>query len=256
MKDFFHKLCAALTLLPALCPSSADAREDILNVAAASNLTYVMPELVKAFEEQFSHIRIRLSLASTGSLYMQIKQGAPHDLFLAADEKRPRLLFQEGLTEEEPFAYASGRLVLWSPVKTDFSKGIKSLTSVEFKKIALANPKHAPYGEAAKAILDKEGLWDRLKSKFIFGENISQTAQFVQSGSAQAGFIAESMLKSEAMKKGSIYRIPHDRDNRIIQRGVILKGKKKFTKGARLFRDFLFSGKAREILTEFGYGVN
>ena len=92
--------------------------------------------------------------------------------------------------------------------------------------------------------------------KFIFGENISQTAQFVQSGSAQAGFIAESMLKSGVMKNGSIYRIPNDRHNSIIQRGVILKGKKKFTQGARLFRNFLFSDKAMGILTEFGYGVN
>ena len=256
MKDLFQKLCAALTLLLLLPPGSADAKKDILHLAAASNLTYVMPELVKAFEKEHSQIRIRLSLASTGSLYMQIKQGAPYDLFLAADEKRPGLLFQEGLTEGEPFVYANGRLVLWGQEKTDFSKGITSLVSAEFKKIALANPKHAPYGEAAKSVLDEEGLWEKLKSKFIFGENISQTAQFVQSGSAQAGFIAESMLQSEVMKKGSIFHIPKDRHNSIIQRGVILKGKKKFAEGARLFRDFLFSDQGREILTEFGYGVN
>lgn len=251
MKQVAHRLFLITAFLLTLHPDGAAAEKQILNLAAASNLTYVMPALVKAFEKEHNHIRIRLSLASSGSLYMQIRQGAPYDLYLAADEKRPHLLYEEGLTKEEPFVYATGRLILWSQEKTDFSEGLKALISPRFKKIALANPKHAPYGEAARGALEEEGLWRMLESKLIFGENISQTAQFVQTGSAQAGFIAESMLKNKAMKEGSVYHIP---EAGIIQRGVVLKGK--FTDGARLFRDFLFSDKGRKILTEFGYGVD
>ena len=147
---FILKLFTFSLLIFALFPKSSYSGQKILYVAAASNLTYVMPKMVKAFEEKEGDIKVRLSLASTGSLFMQIINGAPYDIFLAADEKRPSLLFEQSLTEGEPFIYGSGRLVLWSSLKSDLSGGIKILTSSQYKRIALANPKHAPYGEAAK----------------------------------------------------------------------------------------------------------
>lgn len=236
--------------------AAADAGQSILNIAAASNLTYVMPEIIEAFEKGHNSVRVRLSLSSTGSLYTQIRNGAPYDIYLAADEKMPALLYKDGLAEGEPFTYARGSLVLWSSRKTNFVEGVYALSSAVFKRIALANPRHAPYGEAARQVLEDAGLWEVLKPRFIFGENISQTAQFVQSGSAQAGFIAESMLKNPAMQGGSAYHIPDGSHRAIMQRGVILKRGGGSKEAAFLFRDFLFSERAREIFQRFGYGVD
>lgn len=237
-------------------PALSIAENNTLNIAAASNLTYVMPEIVEAFENKYGDIKVRLSIASTGNLYSQIKNGAPYDIFLAADEKRPSLLYKSGLTDGKPFTYAKGHLVLWSSKKVNLVEGVYALSSAGFKKIAIANPKHAPYGEAAKAILEEAGLWEVLKEKFIYGENISQTAQFVLSGSAQAGFIAESMVKKDAIKKGTLYRFPEGSHKPVLQRGVILKRKRGNLEAAALFRDFLASQRAVEILRAFGYEVD
>ena len=227
----------------------------ILNIAAASNLTYVMPALIKSFEDRHKDIKVRLSLASTGNIFSQIKNGAPFDVFLSADSLRPDLLFDAGMTIGGPFTYATGRLVLWSDKKMNFVEGLFVLSSPKIKKIAIANPRHAPYGAAARSALEEAGLWEVLKDKLIYGENVGQTAQFVKSGSAQAGFIAESMLKSPAMQDGSSYNLPAGSYDAITQRGVIIKRDKSLA-AAMLFRDFLLSGRARNIFKEFGYGVN
>ncbi len=230
--------------------------QKILNIAAASNLTYVMPRLIEAFGERYPEIDVRLSLSSTGNLYSQIRNGAPFHLFLAADEKRPLLLYREGLTAGKPFVYARGRLVLWSSGKVNFIEGVYALSSPVFGRIAVANPRHAPYGEAALEVLREAGLLEVLKPRLIYGENVSQTAQFVQSGAAQAGFIAESLLVNPAMKGGTSFMIPDGSYREILQRGVVLKRDPSGATGAGLFRDFLFSDTARRILTEFGYGVD
>ena len=254
-KEWFYKLCVSVPLWFLVLTGTAYAAEQ-LNIAAASNLTYVMPEVVKSFEKKHRNIRVRLSLSSTGNLYSQIKNGAPFDIFLAADELRPRLLHSEGLTEGAPFAYAKGGLVLWSSGKLNLVEGLFVLSSPRIKRVALANPQHAPYGEAAREALVDAGLWEVLKEKFIFGENIGQTAQFVQSGSAQAGFIAESLLNSPAMKGGTSYPVPEGSYKPLVQRGVILKGGKKNILAASSFKDFLLSEEARAILKKFGYGVD
>ena len=234
-------ICLALFIGPA-------SASDTLNIAAASNLTYVMPEIIKAFEKENKGMEVRLSLASTGSIYSQLMNGAPYDIFLSADELRPRLLYEEGMTEGEPFTYARGRLILWSSGREGFPEGIASLLSPGIKKIAMANPKHAPYGEAARRSLEKAGLLETLKGKLIFGENVGQTAQFVLSGSAQAGFIAESMLKVPAIRKGSFYRLPPGSVDSIVQLGVIIKRKGRNESAALLFKEFLYHERAKEIL--------
>ena len=226
-----------------------------LNVAAASNLTYVMPEIIKSFEERHKDIKVRLSLASTGNIYSQIKNGAPFDIFLSADGLRPDLLFKAGMTVGEPFTYARGGLVLWSDKKMSFVEGLFVLSSPGIKKIAIANPRHAPYGAAAKDALEEAGLWEVLKDKLIYGENVGQAAQFVKSGSVQAGFISESMLKSPSIKGGSSYILPVGSYEAIRQRGVIIK-REMDSAPAMLFRDFLLSGDAKKIFKEFGYGVD
>lgn len=254
-KKRIMKFKAILCTLGLVVVCGAAYASDQLNIAAASNLTYVMPKIIKVFEEKHEDIKVRLSLSSTGSLYSQIINGAPFDLFLAADEIRPRLLSEKGLTEGKPFTYARGALVLWSSEGINFVEGLYVLSSPNIRKVALANPKHAPYGEAAREVLEEAGLWEVLKEKFIFGENIGQTAQFVQSGSAQIGFIAESHLHNPAMQGGSFYRIPEGSYKALIQRGVILNGERKNIVAASKFRDFLASEEAKKILRDFGYGV-
>lgn len=226
-----------------------------LNIAAASNLTYVMPGLIKDFEDQHKDIKVRLSLASTGNIYSQIRNGAPFDIFLSADSLRPDLLFNAGMTMGEPFTYARGGVVLWSDKKMSLVEGLFVLSSPQIKKIAIANPRHAPYGEAAKSALEGAGLWEVLKPKLIYGENVGQAAQYVKSGSVQVGFISESMLKSPAMQGGSSYILPAGSYGTITQRGVIIKRDKALAQ-AILFRNFLLSSSAKTIFKEFGYGVD
>jgi molybdate transport system substrate-binding protein len=223
-----------------------------LNIAAASNLTYVMPRLIKSFEGIHKDIKVSLSLASTGNIYSQIKNGAPFDIFLSADHERPDLLFNEGMTIDKPFTYAKGGLVLWSNKKINFVEGLFVLSSAKIKRIAIANPRHAPYGAATRNALKSAGIWEVIEPKLIYGENVGQTAQFVKSGSAQVGFIAEAMLKSPAMQGGSSYILPVGTFETITQRGVILK---KAKPSAIIFRDFLLSDRAGHIFKEFGYGI-
>ena len=251
----FKTLPAAMTLWLVFSSGTTYAA-DTLTIAAASNLTYVMPSLVEAFEASNKDLKVRASLSSTGNLYSQIRNGAPFDLFLAADEERPKRLFAEGFTEGEPFTYAIGGLVLWSREKLNVVEGLYLLSSPEIKRIALANPDHAPYGAATREALIDAGLWSVLKDKFIYGENVGQAAQFVQSGAAQAGFMAESLLKNPAMEGGSFYRLPAGSHTPLVQRGVVLKRKGRFNSAALRFRDFLFSPAAKKILKAYGYGVD
>lgn len=255
LKSLLFRFCTLVTLCVAALPSLAVAGQDTLNIAAASNLTYVIPDIIKSFEDSHKDIKVRLSLASTGNIYSQIKNGAPFDIFLSADSLRPDLLFNAGMTMGKPFTYAKGGLVLWSDKKMSFVEGLFVLSSPKIKKIAIANPMHAPYGVAAKSALQVAGLWEVLRPKLIYGENVGQTAQFVKSGSVQVGFIAESMLKSPVMEGGSSYSLPAGSYDAITQRGVIIKRDKTLA-SAILFRDFLLSERASKIFKEFGYGVD
>jgi len=252
-KEWFFKLSSSVALWLIILTGTAYAAETI-NIAASSNLTYVMPELIEAFEAEHKGLKVLLSLASTGSLYAQIKNGAPYDVFLSADMEHPQLLADAGLTDGQPFTYARGALVLWSAKKRSLVEGLFVLSSPNIKRVALPNPRHAPYGAAAKKALYEAGLWEVIQPKLVYGENVGQTAQFVLSGSAQAGFIAESMLRSPLMQEGSFYRLPPGMYEPIIQCGVILKRSEAGDK-AGLFREFLLSGTARKIFSSYGYGL-
>jgi len=250
-----YKLCLTLSLCLFFFPSATGATEKTLNIAAASNLTYVMPEILKAFEETHEGIKTKLSLASTGSIYSQISNGAPYDVFLSADKLRPSLLYKDGNTIGKPFTYATGKLVLWTAKKMTLVEGLFVLSSPKVKRIAIANPRHAPYGEAAKKALIDAGLWEVIQPKLIYGENIGQAAHFVNSGSADVGVIAESMLKSPVMEEGTNYILPEGSYEPITQYGVIVKNKRGNPEAAELFRDFLQSEKAKTIFKAYGYGV-
>ena len=227
------------------------AAADEIRVAVASNFATASEAIARRFEEVSDH-RVTLVFGSTGKHYAQIVNGAPFEAFFAADAQRPRLLESEGLVvPSSRFTYAVGRLVLWS-LEEDYvdSEGLV-LERGEFRHLAIANPRLAPYGRAAQEVLQSLGLRERLQGSLVRGENIGQTFQFVRSGNAEIGFVALSQLMSpkENLEIGSKWVAPETLHSPIYQQAVLLKD----TVAARAFLAFVKSEEARSIIRSFGY---
>jgi len=226
-----------------------------LRIAAASDLQFAMPELAAQFEKQ-SSIRLNVTYGSSGNFFSQLQNGAPFDLFFSADVEYPRRLVSAGLADPDTlFQYALGQIVLWAPANSPLNVAgdhWNSLLDPSVQKIAIANPEHAPYGRAAVAALKKAGLYDRVRPKLVYGENISQAAQFVQSGNAQAGILALSLALSPAMRVGKHWQIPSDLHPPIEQAAVILKSAAD-PRAARAFLEFMKTPPARSTLSSFGF---
>ncbi|MDK9701958.1 MAG: molybdate ABC transporter substrate-binding protein [Sulfuritalea sp.] len=232
---------------------SSLARADEVQVAVAANFTAPMKAIVAEFENLTGH-KAQLSFGGTGKFYAQIKNGAPYQVFLSADDETPAKLEQEGLAEPgSRFTYAVGTLVLWSarPDVVD-AKG-EVLTRGTFAHLALANPKLAPYGAAAMETLEKLGLAASLRAKFVQGENIAQTHQFVASGNAELGFVALSqVMKDGRITGGSAWIVPAEMHRPIRQDAVILNpGRDKAAANALL--RFLRGRPAQAIIRSYGY---
>src|ERR1700731_2148588 len=184
-----------------------------VKVAAAADLKFAMAELASQFEKQ-SGAKLDITYGSSGNFLTQIQNGAPFDLFFSADSEYPKKLEAAGLTEPGTLReYAVGHMVIWTSRDSgiDAAKaGWQALLDQRVKKIAIANPEHAPYGRAALAALKKAGIYERVKDKLVYGENISQAAEFVQSGNAQEGLVALSLALSPTMRNGSRWEIPVD----------------------------------------------
>ena len=212
----------ALTALLYIGVAPANAGE--LKVAAASDLTFAFKDVGARFEKQTGN-SLKLTYGSSGNFFAQIQNGAPFDLFFSADVSYPQKLEAAGLTEPGTiYDYATGKLVIWVPnaSKLDLSRGLSVLLDPSIRKIAVANPQHAPYGAAAVAALHHAGIYDQVKDKFVLGENISQTAQFVQSGNADVGLLALSLAVAPAMKTSGRYvEVPASDYPPLIQAGVI-----------------------------------
>ena len=223
-----------------------------IRIAVASNFTNTIKTLSKHYEDKTGH-KVILIFGATGKHYAQIKNGAPFDIFFAADSKRPKLLENEGLIfESQRFTYALGKLVLWSPKDNFTDSQAKVLEKGDFYHIALANPKLAPYGRAAYEVLKKNHLWELLKTKAVRGENIGQTFQFVKSGNAELGFVALAQIKHlNEDEKGSFWNIPESLYNPIKQQVVLLNN----NPIAKDFMTFIKTDTAREIIKSFGYGL-
>ena len=224
-------------------------------VAIAANFAAPAKALAERFSRETPH-KVLLSIGSTGKFYAQIRGGAPFDVFLSADEETPRRLEKEGLAVAgRRFAYAVGKLVLWSPQAglVDEKGGV--LTRGSFKRLAVANPKLAPYGAAAQQAMEKLGLWPSLRGKLVLGENIAQTLQFIASGNAELGFVALSQI-SEGGKpaSGSFWRVPQDLYDPIRQDAALLvRGSS--NPAARAFLDYLRGAAARELIRAAGYDL-
>jgi molybdate transport system substrate-binding protein len=241
--------------------SGAIAQE--LRVAAASDLTGAMQKLAPAFEKQTA-IHVSVSLGSSGNLFAQIQNGAPFDVFLSADRSYPEKLLQTGQAVPNSLTrYARGRLVLWTSKSTGLhlptrdgktlDGGLDFLKGAEVHKIAIANPEHAPYGRAAVAVLEHFKIYDQVKSKFVLGENISQTAQFAQSGNADVGFVGLSGALSTSMAaSGEYVLLPDDSYPPIEQVAVVIAASRNKEQAQR-FLQFLMSAEGQGILKELGF---
>src|ERR1700737_1980893 len=221
-----------------------------VKVAAAADLKFAMAELAAQFEKQ-SETKLDVTYGSSGNFLTQIQNGAPFDLFFSADSEYPKKLEAVGLAEPGTLReYAVGHIVIWAPSDSGINAardGWKCLLDQRVKRIAIANPEHAPYGRAAVAAMKKAGIYEQVKDQLVYGENISQTAQFVQSGNAQAGIVALSLAMSPAMKNGNKWEIPADSYPPIKQAAVVLKASKD-KDAARRFLDFVNGSEGREIL--------
>lgn len=245
-----------LALLLLLIGSFATAQEIV--VAAAADMSAALPQLVAAYTKKTGQT-VKFSFGSSGNLANQIRNGAPFDVFFSADEEYPQQLIAEGLALKDTlYRYAVGRLVLWVPADSplNVSKlGILALVDPSVKKISIANPAHAPYGRAAEAALRHFGIYNQVSTRLVLGENVSQAAQFVESGNAQAGLIALSHALAPALKdKGRYWTVPLDAYSTLNQAAVVVSRSKR-QDAARRFLEFLRSPEATSLLTTYGFSL-
>lgn len=231
--------------------------EPTVRVAAAADLKFALDEVITEFQHQYPQITVKVSYGSSGSFFAQLSQGAPFDIFFSADMSYPRGLIERGLAlPETEFFYAVGRIVLWVPKGSSIAVetlGVRAVFDASVKKIALANPQHAPYGRAAVAALKSLGVYEAIKERFVFGENVAQAAQFVQAGAAQIGVIALSLaLAPTVREQGRFWQFPLESYPRMEQGGVILRWAKD-RESALLVREFALSPAGRAIFQRYGF---
>ncbi|WP_166264594.1 molybdate ABC transporter substrate-binding protein [Marinobacter caseinilyticus] len=232
-------------------PGHAQAGDTLIAVSA--NFTSAARALMPVFEAQTGH-RVRASFGSTGKLYAQIEHGAPFDVFLAADEVRPRKTEANGLAVSgSRFTYARGKLAFWSPKAGLFDDPRTYLTEGRFQHLAIANPATAPYGLAALQVLERWGLSERLRDKLVQGDSIAQTFQFIATGNVDAGFIALSQLRDWHGRPGSLWPVPDSEHDTLNQQAVLLTRARE-NPAAKAWLRFLKSPQAVAIIEGYGYG--
>ena len=224
-------------------------------IAGSANMQYALQELCDTFYSIYD-IRPQVVLGSSGKLTAQIKEGAPYDLFLSADEKYPKSLYENNLTLDTPETYAFGALILWT-MNAQLDLSIDELSKKKFSHIAIPNPETAPYGSSGIDFLNNIGMYEVLKDDLVFGESVAQTNQFVFSGAAAVGISANSTRFSPHLRnKGKFLPIPEDLYQPIRQSAVLTKNKKGVNKWAITFYEFLYSNEAKTILSNNGYTVD
>jgi len=243
-----------IALLASLCFISLPASAGTLTVAVAANLQYAFDELQVAFQEKTGH-RLKPVFNSSGKFAAQILHGAPFDVFVSADIDYPQKLHTAGLTADAPRIYARGLLVLWTMKQIDLQHWQSTLAGAAVRKIAVANPKTAPYGRETMRLLARLQLEQPLKQKLVFGESIAQTNQYIHSQAADAGFTAKSVVLSPEMRgQGQWIDLPRQAYQPIAQGVVVLIHARQTDLAlAQQFRDFLLSPAARAILARYGY---
>lgn len=232
---------------------SLSAGAEKITVAAASDLKFAMDDIVSTFKSDHPGVEVEVVYGSSGNFHTQIQQGAPYDLFFSADIGFPRELAKNGLAASEVKPYAIGRIVLWSATLDASKMTLQNLIDPKITKIAIANPKHAPYGKRAEEALRASGLWEKVEPKLVFGETIVQTTQFAQTGNAQVGIIALSLVTNpELAKKGGYWLIP-DSLHEPLEQGYIITKHGEASSLAKSFADYMSTVPVRTVMTKYGF---
>jgi molybdate transport system substrate-binding protein len=250
MKFLKYLTAGALACLLSWTPAGAVEK---ITIAAAADLKFAMDEIIVSFRASHPGDEINVIYGSSGNFHTQIEQGAPFDIFFSADVGFAKELREKGLAATEPKLYAVGRIVLWSAVRDASKMSLKDLDDPRIRKIAIANPKHAPYGQRAEEMLRAIGLWDKVQGKLVFGENIAQTAQYVETGAAEIGIIALSLaVNQELARRGGYALIPDNLHSPLEQAYVVTKhgGENAL---AKIFVQYMATPDARRIMVNYGF---
>lgn len=255
-KNYDLKFAFIIALLSLCCLfRPAEVWAGKLTIAAAADLKFALDEAVHTYRKNNPQDEIKVVYGSSGKLFTQIQQGAPYDLYFSADIDYPKRLMTEGLTAGQVTPYARGRIVLWAPqAQRDASKmSLEDLVNPQIKRIAIANPKHAPYGKRAEEALKATKVWSQIEPKLIYGENISQTAQFVQTRNAEVGIIALSLaLGPELAKQGNYWLIPDTLHTPLAQ-GFVVTKRAEHHGLAQKFSRFMTTPEVRKIMMKYGF---
>ncbi|MCX8146054.1 MAG: molybdate ABC transporter substrate-binding protein [Azovibrio sp.] len=244
IKALFFAACLAV---------AGAAQAEKVTIAAAADLKFAMDEIVAHFRAENPKDQVEVIYGSSGKFHTQVQQGAPYDLFFSADIGFAEELVKSGHAASNVMPYALGRIVLWSPTLDASQMTLASLADAKISRIAIANPKHAPYGKRAEEALRAMQLWDKVESKLVYGENIAHTAQFVQTGNAQVGIIALALALNPALaEKGRFYLIP-EHLHAPLEQGFIITKRAAGNAAARRFADYMNSKPARAVMTKYGF---
>ena len=249
----------AAALAAVCCACGATAHRQTLSIAAAADLRFALDEIARDFRAAHPNLDVQVAYGSSGNFYSQIRANAPFDLFLSADVDYPRRLAADGFADPASlFVYAVGHIVVWAPAASPLDVAglqMRALEADSVKHIAIANPRHAPYGRAAEAALRSTGIYHRVAPKLVLGENIAQTLEFVQSGAAEVGIVALSLALAPPVRgQGKYWEVPLDAYPRVEQGGVILK-QARDPRAARDFRAWLMTGDGARILRQYGFSL-
>ncbi len=227
----------------------------VINIAVAANVSYALNDLKSEFHKIYPDIKVQVTLGSSGKLTAQIKNGAPYELFMAANMKYPNALYAKGLATTKPVVYAKGSLAMLSTRSQDFAKGIAITTMPNIKKIAIANPNTAPYGKAAKEALKNASLYTLVKYKLVYAESVSGAVAYTVNAT-DLGFVAKSSLFSPRMKrfkKGVNWMEVDPKLYTPIKQGIVILKNAKNSRAIKAFYDFILSKKAKRIFKSYGY---
>lgn len=250
MKKIVRLLALLLTFL--FCAQTVLAAEKI-TVAAAADLKFALDEVVHRFRQDNPGATVDLIYGSSGKFHAQIQQGAPYDLFFSADIAYPRALQDAGLAASEARPYALGRLVLWRRGSAGVPPVLDELATPEIRKVAIANPRHAPYGKRAEEALRASGLWAQVEAKLVLGENVAQAAQFVQTGNAQAGIIALSLALGPELSRSGRYTLLPEHLHQPLEQGFIITRRAAGNSLAQRFAAFVQEPAARRTFERYGF---
>lgn len=250
---FIIVLCNSCEFIVDKGTSDTDTAANNLTIAAASDLKFAMDSLIKVFKRKYPDISVNVIYGSSGKFYQQIINDAPFDLYFSADAEYPQKLATSGLSAGDIKVYAIGRIVMYSK-NINTGKGMNTLLDPAIRKIAIANPVHAPYGKRAEEALRYYKLYDTLKQKLVLGENIAQAAQYVSTGAAEIGIIAQSLVLSNALQQGNAYLIPEESHSPLQQAFIILKKAAK-KHSAFTFSSYISTPEAKQILKHYGFSI-